>query len=259
MPKLEPYSRKLPYSYQLGVFPALMLLEARPECASRLLLHPQGLENEGVKKLRAQCAALGVREELAERVLRRESKKDNCFAGLVFNKYDCALDPSRNHAVLCQISDAGNAGTAMRSLLGFGIRDVAVVKPCVDVFDPHVLRASMGAFFKLRVRVYDDFDAYRAEFPERALYPFMLDGAQPLNAVARAARPPFSLIFGNEQTGLPPKFAELGQSVLIPQSDEIDSLNLAVAISVGSYMFLHGREGLLEGGASCAKGGNPIE
>ena len=242
MPKLEPYSRKLDYSYQLGVFPALMLLEARPECAQRLLLHPQGLENEGVVKLRARCAELGVREEMAERVLRRESKKDNCFAGLVFKKYDCALDPARNHAVLCQISDAGNAGTAMRSLLGFGIRDVAVVKPCVDVFDPHVLRASMGAFFKLRVRVYETFEDYRAEHPERPLYPFMLDGARPLNAVAAEARPPFSLIFGNEQTGLPARFAQLGQSVLIPQSDEIDSLNLAVAVSVGTYVFLHGRE-----------------
>ena len=40
-----------------------MLLEARPDCAARLLLHPEGLENEGVKKLREQCAALGVREE----------------------------------------------------------------------------------------------------------------------------------------------------------------------------------------------------
>ena len=240
MPKLEPYSRKLPYSYQLGVFPALMLLEARPECAARLLLHPQGLENEGVVKLRERCAALGVREELAERVLKRESKKDNCYAGLVFNKYDCALDPTRNHAVLCQISDNGNAGTAMRSLLGFGILDVAVVKPCVDVFDPHVLRASMGAFFKLRVKVYDSFDDYRAEFPDRALYPFMLDASKPLNDVARAATPPFSLVFGNEQTGLPPAFSSMGQAVRIPQSDAIDSLNLAVAVSVGAYAFLHG-------------------
>ena len=61
MPKLEPYSRKLEYSYQLGVFPALMLLEAKPDCASRLLLNSQGLENEGVVKLRQRCAALGVR------------------------------------------------------------------------------------------------------------------------------------------------------------------------------------------------------
>ena len=242
MPKLEPYSRKLPYSYQLGVFPSLMLLEARPECAQRLLLHPQGLENEGVIKLRERCAALGVREEMAERVLRRESKKDNCFAALVFEKYETPLDPGENHAVLCQISDAGNVGTAMRSLLGFGIRDVALVRPCVDVFDPHVLRASMGAFFKLRVKVYDDFDAYRAEHPARPLYPFMLTGSRPLNAVAAAATPPFSLVFGNEQTGLPERFAELGQSVRIPQSDEIDSLNLAVAVSVGTYVFLHGRE-----------------
>ena len=242
MPKLEPYSRKLDYSYQLGVFPSLMLLEARPECARRLLLHPQGLENEGVVKLRARCAELGVREELAERVLRRESKKDNCFAGLVFEKYDCALDPHENHAVLCQISDDGNAGTAMRSLLGFGIHDVALIRPCVDAFDPHVLRASMGAFFKLNVRTYDTFEDYRAEHPDRPLYPFMLDGSRPLNEVAAEARPPFSLVFGNEASGLPERFARYGQSVRIPQSDQIDSLNLAVAVSVGAYVFLHGRD-----------------
>ena len=241
MPKLEPYSRKLDYSYQLGVFPSLMLLEARPECASRLLLHTQGLENEGVAKLRTRCAELGVREEMADRVLRRESKKDNCFAGLVFRKYESDLRAGESHAVLCQISDNGNAGTVLRSLLGFAIRDVSFVRPCVDVFDPHVLRASMGAFFKLRVRTYDSFDDYRADFPDRPLYPFMLDGAQPLDAVAARAQSPFTLIFGNEQTGLPPRFAQLGQSVLIPLSREIDSLNLAVAVSVGAYVFTRDR------------------
>lgn len=240
MPKLESYSRKLNYSYALGVFPALMLLESRPECVTRLLLHPNGLENEGVIKLREQCAKLGIREEMAERVLRRESKKDNCFAALVFEKYDCDLDPGENHAVLCQISDSGNVGTAIRSLIGFGIHDVAVIKPCVDVFDPHVLRASMGSFYKMRIRVYDTFEEYRAQHPERALYPFMLDGAKTINEVAPTAKPPFSLVFGNEQTGLPAHFAQLGQSVFIPQSREIDSLNLAVAVSVGTFVFLHG-------------------
>lgn len=240
MPKLEPYSRKLDYSYALGVFPALMLMEAHPEKALRLLLHPDGLKNEGVEKLRESCARLGVREEMAERVLRRESKKDNCFAGLVFEKFESALDPAECHAVLCQISDSGNLGTAMRSLLGFGIHDVALIRPCVDVFEPHALRSSMGAFYKLRVHTYDCFENYRAEHPDRPLYPFMLDGAIPLNHAARAAKPPFTLVFGNEQSGLPPHFASLGQSVLIPQSNEIDSLNLAVAVSVGSYEFMHG-------------------
>ena len=240
MPKLEAYSRKLSYSYALGVFPSLMLMEAQPDRVQRLLLHPDGLKNEGVEKLRRMCAERGIREEMAERVLRRESRKDNCFAGLVFEKFDADLDPDACHAVLCQISDSGNLGTAMRSLLGFGIRDVALIRPCVDVFEPHALRASMGAFYKLRVHTYDTFEDYRALYPERKLYPFMLDGAIELNEAAAQAQKPFSLVFGNEQTGLPAHFAQLGQSVMIPQSDEIDSLNLAVAVSVGSYVFLKG-------------------
>ena len=240
MAKLEPYSKKLPYSYALGVFPSLMLLEAQPERAMRLLVHSEGEKNEGVQKLREKCAALGVREEIADRVLKRESKKDNCFAGLVFEKYEIDPSPTECHAVLCQISDSGNAGTALRSLIGFGIHDVALVRPCVDVFDPHVLRASMGAFFKMRVRTFDTFDDYRALYPDRQLYPFMLDGAKTLNEVAAQAVNPYSLVFGNEASGLPKHFASLGQSVFIPQSDEIDSLNLAVAVSVGAYTFLHG-------------------
>ena len=239
MPKLEPYSRKLDYSYALGAFPSLMLLEAHPEEALRLLIHPAGAESDGVAKLREKCAALGVREESAERVLRRESKKDNCFAGLVFEKYESDMDPVRSHAVLCQISDSGNVGTARRSLLGFGIRDVALIRPCVDVFDPHVLRASMGAFYKMRVHTFDTFEDYRALYPDRALYPFMLDGAKTLGEVAPTAKVPFTLVFGNEASGLPARFAQMGQSVFIPQSSEIDSLNLAVAVSVGSYVFTH--------------------
>lgn len=237
MPKLEPYSRRLNYSYALGVFPALKLLEARPESVSRLLLHSEGLRNEGVSLLREKCASLGIREEFADRVLRRESQKDNCFAALVFEKYEAALDEGKPHVVLCQISDGGNLGTALRACLGFGIKNVAIVRPCVDAFDPHVLRASMGAFYGMNVRTFDSFEDYRALYPDHALYPFMLDGAIPLNDAARNHAPLYALVFGNEQTGLPARFAQLGQSVLIPQSKEIDSLNLAVAVSIGTYVF----------------------
>ena len=237
MPRLEPYSKKLDYSYALGVFPALKLLKYRPETVTRLLLSEQGLRNEGVSLLRERCAALGVREEFAEKTLRREAQKDNCYAALVFEKYACVLDSARPHVVLCQISDSGNLGTALRTCLGFGLKDVAIVRPCVDAFAPHTLRASMGAFYAMNVRVYDSFDDYRAEYPDHALYPFMLDGATTLPLAARGRPDRYALVFGNEQTGLPPAFAALGQPVFIPQSDEIDSLNLAVAVSIGAYAF----------------------
>lgn len=237
MPKLEPYDKKLPYGYALGVFPCLNLLDNRPECVTRLLLHPQGERNEGVALLRERCEKLGIRAEEAERVLRREAKKDNCYAGLVFDKYEAALRGDRPHVVLCQITDMGNLGTALRACLGFGFEDVAVIRPAADIFDPRAIRASMGAFFQMNVRAFDDFDAYRALFPDHALYPFMLDGATRLPEAAANHPPLFSLVFGNEQTGLPKAFSGMGTPVFIPQSDKIDSLNLAMSVTVAAYAF----------------------
>ena len=45
----------------------------------------------------------------------------------------------------------------------------------------------------------------------------------------------FSLLFGNEATGLPDRFAQIGTSVIIPHSNRIDSLNLPIAASIAMY------------------------
>lgn len=237
MAKLEAYERSLPYSYALGAFPSLQLIAARPEVVRRLLVHPDALESEGVRLLREKCAALGVREEQAERVLRRESKKGNCFAALVFDKYEAALDAQANHVVLNNISDSGNLGTALRSCLGLGIKNVACIKPCVDIFEPHTVRSSMGAVFSMNVRVFDTFDDYRALFPGHTLYPFMLKGSTELEEAAAQPQKPYSLVFGNEGSGLPDEFADMGVPVRIPMSSEIDSYNLAISVAIGAYAF----------------------
>ena len=237
MPRLEPYSKDLSYSYALGLYPSLTLMERRPETVSRLLLSEDIPDSEGIRKLRERCAANGIREEYAEKVLKRESGKANCFAALVFNKYNGTLRADQAHIVLCQISDAGNLGTILRSAVAFGYRNVAVIRPCVDVFEPHTIRASMGAMFHLELALYDSFEQYRSAFPAHELYPFMLDGAVDLDRAAPKAANRHALIFGNEARGLEARFAALGQSVKIPQSDEIDSLNLSVAASIAMYSF----------------------
>jgi RNA methyltransferase, TrmH family len=237
MPKLEPYHKDLPYGYALGIYPSNVLLEVRPEAARRLLLSPAGLESVGVTLLREKCRALSVREEEAERVLRRESRKDNCYAAVVFEKYDAPPDPDRPHVVLSQISDQGNLGTTLRACLAFGLRDVALIRPCVDAFDPHAVRASMGALFYMNVSTYEHFDDYRARYPDHTLYPFMLDGATELDEAAKTHAPRFALVFGNEASGLPKDFAALGKPVFIPQEREVDSLNLSVAVALGAYAF----------------------
>lgn len=237
MPKLAPYHRDLPYAYAPGIFPSHALLQARPACARRLLVHSAAADSEGVASLRARCEALGVRVETADHALARLSRKENCFAAVVFDKFSDELASDAPHVVLHRPADMGNLGTILRTCLGFGLRDVALVRPAADVFDPRVVRASMGALFSLRVRYVDDFPAYREAYPHHALYPFMLDGALPLAQAAAQGRRPYALVFGNEASGLPPDFARMGQAVRIRHSDAIDSLNLAMAVSIAAYAF----------------------
>ena len=79
-------------------------------------------------------------------------------------------------------------------------------------------------------------DEYRAEFPERMLYPFMLDASVPLGKI-REIPEVYSLVFGNEGSGLPAEFASMGRAVRIGSNNKVDSLNLAVAAGVGIYYF----------------------
>jgi len=243
MPPLKGYSSDLPYSYAAGVFPSLQLMAASPERATRLLLSERA-EGEGVKKLRTLCSEHHIREEIADKALLRISGKQNCFAAVVFEKWQAELDAKQPHVVLHHPMDEGNLGTIQRTLLGLGLTNIAIIRPSADPFEPKVVRAAMGAIFSLQVKQYDDFSTYRAEFPEHTLYPFMLDGSVLLEDAVSAVKSPYTLIFGNEGSGLPSEFATLGQAVRIPHSDAIDSLNLAVAAAIGTYAFVHakGRE-----------------
>lgn len=237
MPALESYHKDLPYTYAPGLFPTLEALKKRPECVLRVLLGSKAAPSAALDEIGALCQARDIRIEQADRMLARISSKDNCFAAAVTRKTQGALDPARAHLVLHHISDKGNLGTILRTALGFGYEDIAIIKPAADVFDPHVVRASMGALYSLRVAEYDEFEAYRAQFPKHALYPFMLDGAVSTKAAAQSAINPFALVFGNEGSGLPPDFAKMGQAVRIMHGDGIDSLNLSVAAAIGMYAF----------------------
>ncbi|MBO4836567.1 MAG: TrmH family RNA methyltransferase [Clostridia bacterium] len=237
MPHLEAYAKDLPYSYALGLFPASELMKKRPELARRLLISERAEDSEGLRALRQLCAEHGVREEHADRVLGRISGKENCFAAVVFDKFRSELSADGNHLVLHNPGDRGNLGTMLRTALGFGITDVAVIRPAADPFDPHTVRSSMGALFGLNLRMYDSFSEYRAEHPEHMCYPFMLDASVPLSRAVREKKEPFSLIMGNEGSGLPPEFGAVGQPVRIPHCDAIDSLNLSVAAAIGMYVF----------------------
>ena len=96
----------------------------------------------------------------------------------------------------------------------------------------------MGAAFRLEVEEFPDFPAYLNAYGQgRDIFPFMLDGGQVLTPESCPLSGCYTLVFGNEATGLPPEYRQYGQSLFIAQSREVDSLNLAVAVAVGVWVF----------------------
>ncbi len=234
---LKKYAKKMEHSYTLGAFPTIELLKNQPEHVLKVLLHPDMNSQAQLDIISGLCREHHIPLETAGKTVEKLRDKENIFAIGVFEKYENTLEPEKNHIVLVNPGDMGNMGTIIRTSIGFGIENLAIIEPGADVFNPKVVRASMGSLFQLKFHYYKSFEEYAQTAGERKMYPFMLKGAVPLQELKRAPREVYSLIFGNEATGLPDDFSKIGQSVVIRHTDHIDSLNLALATGIGIYEF----------------------
>lgn len=138
--------------------------------------------------------------------------------------------------VLDRPQNPGNAGTLVRTADAVGAAAVAVIEPCVDVFDPGVVRASMGSLFNLPVIVSDDvaglFDWLRAGG-------LPLAGADVAQGRWELAPGGLALVLGNEGRGLSDDVrAGIERWVSLPILGRAESLNVAVAGGVLMYSWL---------------------
>lgn len=230
---LKAYKKDFTYSYTSGVFPTLELLQHKPEQAIRVFLNEKGGDNKGIGLIKEICKEHQIPVEVATSLVIKLSHSENCYAVGVFKKYNQGLEKEKKHVVLVNPSDMGNVGTIIRTMVGFGMHNLAVIKPAVDVFDPKVIRSSTGSFFQANISYFSSFEEYITQYPQQQLYTFMLDAQVSLPAVK--FEEPFSLVFGNEGAGLPKEFLHYGTSVIIPHSKNIDSLNLSMSVGITLY------------------------
>lgn len=232
-PKLKKYQRKFDYSYAFGTYPTIDLLKYKRESVLKVLLNSHHDDSEGVQEVQRLCNELGIKIEGQDRAIEKIAFKENTYTVGVFKKYECELEGDQNHLVLVEPRNMGNLGTIIRTMLGFNVKNLAIIKPAADVFDPKVVRSTMGAMFQINFKYYESLEAYLKEFGNHQVYTFMLNGAKDIREVK--FEEPFSMIQGNESKGLPGDLKNLGQSVYIPQSKDIDSLNLSVATAIGLW------------------------
>jgi len=137
--------------------------------------------------------------------------------------------------VLGGIADPGNAGTLLRSADIFGLRNVVFAENAVEPYNPKLVRATMGAIFRLELAISTAEDlaaqaarhAYSIVVADRSGSPlphFIFPGKS-------------LLVVGHERRGAQAWLKQADYAVAIPQTGAGQSLNAAVAGSIVMYAF----------------------
>lgn len=141
--------------------------------------------------------------------------------------------------LLAGINDPGNAGTLLRSAEAFGAAGALFGNGSVDPFAPKVVRAAMGALFRLPVATVEAaWLMSAAPAAGRLIVAADMDGEDIESADLPAGT---ILALGNERRGVRDWLPHWDRSVRIPQSGRADSLNAAVAGSILLYLLSRAR------------------
>lgn len=224
---MKRYSKKLDYSYSFGAFSTFELIKKQPDKLLNVLINDK-TDKSIIKKLND----LNISFQTAN--LEKIVNKQNIYLVGVFKKELNRINKRANHIVLVNPTNSGNVGTIIRSMIAFNFKDLVIITPSVDIFNPSLIRASMGAFFSVNISLFSSIDEYKKNTTNK-LYSFFTDANKSINNTTQKDN--ISLIFGNEQSGLDNKYKNFSTPIIIKTTDMVDSLNLTTAVSIAMYEF----------------------
>lgn len=228
--QINKYKSSFDYSYTLGITLTIELLKTRPRDVFHIYFSSSYDNSDNSKVIHDLINKYNIQTSINDKVFRMLSDKENCYVIGVFRKYQNKLNEG-NHIALVNPANTGNLGTIIRSAVGFGIKNLAIIKPAVDIFDPKVIRATMGSLFHINFEYFDSFDDYTKKF-KNEIYTFMLKSNNNLKDINFIS--PYTLVFGNEATGLDDSFLKY-HNVIIKKTNDIDSFSLPIACSIAIY------------------------
>ena len=150
------------------------------------------------------------------------------------------LMPGMPSIVLDRLQDPGNVGTILRCASAFGFTQVIAIKGTAALWSPKVLRAGMGAHFRLRLVeavAHDDLNGLRL--------PLVATSSHASASLPEVKLPwPCAWVLGHEGQGVATALLErCALTVSIPQPGGEESLNVASAAAVCLYESMRQRIG----------------
>jgi len=144
------------------------------------------------------------------------------------------IDETRDSTVVAleNISDPGNVGTIIRTCDWFGISDIIISSNSVDVYNPKVIRSTMGSLFHVNIHISESIVGTLKTIQQngKSILCANMDGE---NIYSFNKKKSSVLVFSNEANGPTEKLLEISDSrITIPKFGEAESLNVATAAAV---------------------------
>ena len=137
--------------------------------------------------------------------------------------------------LLASVRDPGNAGTVLRGADAMGADAVLFGEASVDVYNPKVVRSTVGSLFHLPVVTDVPVVSTLARLREAGVVSYAADGAGPLAIGDADLTRPHVWVMGNEAWGLPDELLAACDEVVAIPLHRAESLNLAMAATICLY------------------------
>lgn len=152
--------------------------------------------------------------------------------------FDASALPEKCRLLLLDdIQDPGNLGTMIRTAEAAGMDMVLMSESCADVFNPKVIRSTMGSIYRMPF-VIDDLVSVIEDLKTAgvSVYGAALEESVDFRTVECAERS--AIVIGNEGRGISAGVMNsVNQRIRIPMAGEVESLNAAVSAAILMYYF----------------------
>ncbi len=156
----------------------------------------------------------------------------------VYKRDDLLGDRKRQPFLLLleDLQDPGNVGTILRTAEGAGVSGIILSKKCADLFQPKVIRSTMGSIFRVPFIYEENLEEVLSWLRSQNIHSY---GAH-LKGECSYSEPSYrggSVIFiGNEGNGLSSYLTENCDTLIkIPMEGKLESLNAAIASAILMY------------------------
>lgn len=140
--------------------------------------------------------------------------------------------------VLDNVQDPGNLGTILRTVDSIGLKQLIVSKGTADIYNPKVVRSTMGAIFRVKVLEKENLKEAIEEMRQHQ-YKLVATSLQTEKEIYDINYDKKIIVMGNEANGVERVIQDIAdERVKIPMLGKTESLNVSIATGIILYEYV---------------------